>query len=88
MQNQYRTILFGYRGDDMNEELFRLAQELESAQTKYLNDNGWVYTCEVPGSFWLWSKKLDDGRVILVQKDDALKMEEHLPKPKVPVSGK
>src|SRR5688572_10782044 len=45
------------------------AEELEDA---YLRERGWQHTCDTPGSLWVWSKTLPDGRVILTSKTQAL----------------
>lgn len=42
---------------------------------EYLKCSGWRYTCETPGSFWLWEKVLPDGRVILVNQEMALSIQ-------------
>jgi len=44
-------------------------EELEDA---YLRERGWQHTCDTPGSLWVWSKTLPDGRVILTSKTQAL----------------
>ena len=45
------------------------AEDLEDA---YLRERGWEHTCNTPGSLWVWSKTLPDGRVILTSKTQAL----------------
>lgn len=40
-----------------------------------LRAKGWRYTCDVPGSLWLWEKKLADGRVALVNESAAVSIQ-------------
>ena len=51
---------------------------LESATFDYLRNMGWKHTCNTPGSYWLWEKKLGDGRIILVSADYALNMQDRM----------
>ena len=36
---------------------------------------GWRHTCQTPGSVWLWTKKLKDGRIILCNLELAIDIE-------------
>lgn len=53
-------------------------EELRRQSTKLLISRGWEHTSQTPGCLWMWSKKLVDGRTILVDKPRALMMEAHL----------
>jgi len=44
----------------------------EDLEDRYLRERGWEQTCDTPGSLWVWSKTLVDGRVILTSKTQAL----------------
>lgn len=48
--------------------------EVESNVRAYLQKYGWKMTCQTPGSYWLWEKKLDDGRTVLCNEGLALGM--------------
>lgn len=62
-------------------DLVCASQELNELQSRYLRERGWDYRCDVPGAFWLWHKKLDDGRTIAVGLFQALDIEEKWPLP-------
>jgi hypothetical protein len=38
----------------------------------YLTERGWKQTSETPGSLWAWTKQLDDGRIVLTSRLQAL----------------
>jgi hypothetical protein len=44
----------------------------------YLRKKGWKHTSSTPGSIWLWEKKLDDDRTVLVDTKAAIHMQEYL----------
>ncbi len=50
-------------------------QKLETDARAFLEKCGWTYTCNVPGSLWLYQKTLPDGRTALVTKEIALRIE-------------
>jgi hypothetical protein len=50
-------------------------QELDWEEEAHLRKKGWSHTCDVPGSFWLWSKVLKTGRTILVDRSLALRIQ-------------
>lgn len=52
-------------------------QQLEHQVDAFLKQRGWKSTCSNPASLWLWEKKLEDGRVLLTDKDTALAFERH-----------
>lgn len=54
--------------DDINLKI----EDLESERRQWLRRHGWTYTSNTPGSLWLWEKKLDDGRTVLVDEKSAL----------------
>ena len=63
-------------------ELLEKIEDAEMAlgnrRDTFLRASGWTYTCETPGCFWMWQKELPDGRVILVDANRAVTLEEHL----------
>lgn len=50
--------------------------DLESAKDGFLRACGWDHRCDYPGSLWLWSKALPDGRIVAVGRETAIHMEE------------
>ena len=50
---------------------------IEHKEREYLQKKGWNYTCNTPGSIWLYQIKLEDGRTILVSHSTAIHMQEH-----------
>lgn len=54
----------------------RAREHLESLKQQYLTERGWTYSSDTPGSIWLFSKKLRDGRTIVCRADDAMGMQE------------
>lgn len=52
----------------------KLQQDKEQAERVYLQRFGWTETCKTPGAYWLWQKELDDGRVVLVGREQAVNM--------------
>jgi hypothetical protein len=44
----------------------------EDLEKAYLRERGWNQTRETPGSLWVWTKTLPDGRVVLVGRTEAL----------------
>jgi hypothetical protein len=44
----------------------------EDFEEAYLRERGWRQTCETPGSLWVWTKTLPDGRVVLVGRTQAI----------------
>ena len=59
------------RADTLNEQADTI---LNSA----LRSRGWQFTCQTPGSCWLWRKHRSDGVVYLVTRDIAIDMERDL----------
>ncbi len=54
--------------------LSRAQNNHETALAKLLEDCGWVYSCDTPGSRWMWSKEID-GRTLVVDRDTAIEIE-------------
>lgn len=52
--------------------LERAQDRLEQYEKEYLRQHGWHYTCQTPGSFWMWQKQLADGRILLVDQSHAI----------------
>lgn len=50
-------------------------EQLDFMADDMLRKKGWKQTCDVPGSLWLWERKLSDGRVALVNKVSAIAMQ-------------
>lgn len=50
-------------------------EDLEVQERTILEESGWVYTCDTPGSLWLYQKTLPDGRVVLCNASTALHIE-------------
>lgn len=50
-------------------------EDIEIETRRFLASCGWKYTCNVPGSLWLYEKELPDGRVALVDHSTALHIE-------------
>ncbi len=46
----------------------------------WLKARGWKETCDTPGGFWLFQKKMKDGRVLLMQRGMAMAIEQNLPR--------
>jgi hypothetical protein len=44
----------------------------EDLEEAYLRERGWKQTSETPGSLWVWTKTLPDGRIVLVGRTQAL----------------
>lgn len=49
-------------------------ESLQAQINTFLRSRGWVYTCDTPGSHWLWMKTLN-GQVLLVDQAYALSIE-------------
>ena len=61
----------------MTQDVIReLREGLEAGERNYLRAQGWEETCDYPGSYWLWSKTLPDGRVIACDKSMAISLAE------------
>ena len=50
-------------------------EDIEIDTRSFLKKCGWRYTCDIPGSLWLYEKTLPDGRVALVAQSTALRIE-------------
>lgn len=55
-------------------------ETLEDLQTQYLRKNGWTFSCDFPGSVWLWVKELPDGRIVGTVRPVAILMQHSWPK--------
>lgn len=47
-------------------------EQLDFEADALLRSKGWQYLCDYPGSYWLWTRKLKDGRTIAVPKSIAI----------------
>lgn len=56
-------------------------QSLEFEVDDFLRKSGWESTSDTPGCYWLWQRKLPDGRIVLVDKAHALGMTASLESP-------
>ena len=59
------------------EEFRSEREQLGYKEDAYLRAQGWDSTSSTPGSYWLWSRTLKDGRTLLVSKSMALQMQDH-----------
>ena len=55
--------------------IFRAEEQAERIKAEYLRERGWVHTCDLPGSVWLWTKALPDKGTVYLNMDQALHME-------------
>lgn len=62
----------------MKDKIQTLEHELKYAKEDRLRKAGWKYTSATPGCYWLWEKKLEDGRTILVDDSFAHTLQDHL----------
>jgi hypothetical protein len=53
-------------------------ERIISDQTNFLEKRGWKYTCNTPGSYWMFERKMTDGRTLLVERSFALTLEARL----------
>jgi hypothetical protein len=51
--------------------LEKMAQK-EYAVTKFLEASGWRHSSTNPACWWMWEKKLPDGRTVLVTQETAV----------------
>ena len=56
----------------MRDALEQHSYDVRTKEDRYLRQNGWELTCKTPGSVWMWTKALPDGRVVLVPRSTAL----------------
>lgn len=50
---------------------------LEQTENAFLEKNGWKYTCNHPGAYWLWGKKIN-GKDYICNKSMALALQSGL----------
>lgn len=55
----------------------RAEEDVESATRAHLQSRGWKYTCQTPGSLWLYQTVLPDGRSVLANDAVALHIQDH-----------
>lgn len=60
------------------DDVHDLQDQLKWATHEWLLRKGWKYTSSNPICAWLWEKTLTDGRVILVNTDVAVRMQDTL----------
>jgi len=53
-------------------EIAEAEAQREDLEEAYLRERGWSQTSDTPGSIWVWTKALPDGRVVLVGRRQAL----------------
>lgn len=58
-----------------SEEIDQDAESMRYRREELLRKRGWKYTCQTPGSRWMWEKSLPDGRTVLVNTSTALDFE-------------
>ena len=62
---------------DFIEELESVHEKIELLKRLLLNKCGFAYTCDTPGSLWLYKRTLPDGSIILASAEDAFKIIQH-----------
>lgn len=55
-------------------ELDAAEAAVDLAEHKALKRAGWKFTCNTPGGVWMAERTLEDGRVVLVSGDVAIRM--------------
>lgn len=50
------------------------AERVQYDRERYLRECGWSYTCDTPGSLWLWRREYQ-GKTLLVATDTAMHMQ-------------
>jgi hypothetical protein len=60
---------------EIREQLLDHENAIQHLQKRYLTQHGWSYTCSTPGALWMWEKKLEDGRVMLLSASSALDLQ-------------
>lgn len=50
-------------------------EELHAERRNFLRSRNWHESCDWPGSLWLWSRTLPDGRTIACPEQTALEIE-------------
>lgn len=56
------------------ERLLQQREDYDLRVAAYLSRQGWVYTCDTPGAYWLWSHPYK-GQTILVDQAHALSIQ-------------
>jgi len=59
-------------------DIIAAQEEVKDVERKYLTYRNWKYTCATPGSYWLWSKELPNGKTALLQTSMAVSIQMHL----------
>ena len=59
---------------DKTRHIDEAREQLQARINRFLRARGWTYTCDTPGSHWLWLKEYE-GKVILVDQAYALSIE-------------
>jgi len=59
-----------------SQDLTNLQEEVGFAKDQFLRERGWKHTSANPGSQWLWERKLEDGRVALLNTESAIWMQD------------
>lgn len=63
------------RTEDIDNAASRHVFEIEA----FLRSKGWRHTSHTPAHLWLWERNIN-GRMILVERDTAVKMQAYLDK--------
>jgi hypothetical protein len=61
--------------EQLRDDIQDAENQLEHFRSRYLTACGWEYTCDTPGSYWLWTKTIDGTRYA-VSADLALSMQD------------
>ena len=59
------------------EAIMKARDEVDHAESGYLRERGWEYTCSTPGSVWRWAKRIK-RRVLVMSQGDAVYAQGHL----------
>ena len=64
--------------DDQRFKLNKAAHHYEDTRKRILQECGWTYRCDSPGSYWYWEKVVKERRWTALSIQDALALEEHM----------
>ena len=61
--------------NDILERVKLLQDEISTLQHKFLRLCGWEWSCNTPGSYWLWKKHWYGAGIVCVDIDKAITMQ-------------
>ena len=56
-------------------QIHEAQEQVGALKDNYLRQHGWKYTCDTPGSYWLWEKAAPGGQILLLDRDHAVEMQ-------------